>query len=137
MPRIGTEAKFSLPGVSALSLLGHDLTVPATFSDRCVQDPAFTDLISRIELVGDPAYGRGDAEINGEIVVETRSGERRYQFPVTRDSKTVESRAGLANGKFLAIATPVIGEQAKRLRDVVADLGALPDVREIGVLTRP
>ncbi len=30
----------------------------------------------------------------------------------------------------------MIGEQAKRLRDVVADLGALPDVREIGALTR-
>jgi 2-methylcitrate dehydratase PrpD len=137
VPRIGIEAKFSLPGVSALSLLGHDLTVPATFSDGNVRDPAFTDLISRIELVGDPAYGRGDAEIGGEIVVETRAGQRRYRFPVTRDSKTVESRVELANGKFLAIATPVIGEQAKRLRDVVADLGALPDVREIGVLTRP
>jgi 2-methylcitrate dehydratase PrpD len=137
VPRIGIEAKFSLPGVSALSLLGHDLTVPATFSDKNVQDPVFTDLISRIELVGDPAYGRGDAEIHGEIVVETRSrGTLRYPFPVTRDSKTVESRVELANGKFLAIATPVIGEQAKRLRDVIADLDALPDAREIGVLTR-
>jgi 2-methylcitrate dehydratase PrpD len=136
VPRIGIEAKFSLPGVSALSLLGHDLTVPATFSDGCVQNPAFTDLIRRIELVGDSAYGRGDAEIGGEIVVETRSGQRRYPFPVTRDSKTVESRAELANGKFLAIAAPVIGEQAKRLRDLVADLAALPDVRELAALTR-
>ena len=32
MPRIGIEAKFSLPGVSALSLLGHDLTVPGVRS---------------------------------------------------------------------------------------------------------
>jgi hypothetical protein len=123
--------------VSALSLLGHDLTVPATFSDENVQDPAFTGLISRIELVGDPEYARPQAEIGGEIVAETRSrGTVRYPFPVTRDSKTVESRAELANGKFLAIATPVIGEQAKRLRDAVAGLGALPDVREIGALTR-
>ena len=137
VPRTGIEAKFSLPGVSALSLLGHDLTVPAAFSDENVQSPAFSDLIRRIELVGDPAYGRGNAEIGGEIVVETRSGERRYPFPVTRDSKTVESRAELANGKFLAIAAPVIGERAKRLRDVVADLGALPDVRELAALTRP
>jgi 2-methylcitrate dehydratase PrpD len=136
VPRIGIEAKFSLPGVSALSLLGHDLTVPATFSDENVRSPAFTDLIRRIELVGDPAYGRGNAEIGGEIVVETRSGQRRYPFPVTRDSKTVESRVELANGKFLAIATPVISEQAKRLRDLVADLAALPDVRELAALTR-
>jgi 2-methylcitrate dehydratase PrpD len=137
VPKIGIEAKFSLPGVSALSLLGHDLTVPATFSDANVQDPAFTDLIRRIELVGDPAYARPQAEIGGEIVVETRSrGTLRYPFPVTRDSKTVESRAPLANGKFLAIATPVIGEQAKRLRDAVAGLDTLPDVREIGALTR-
>ncbi len=137
VPRIGIEAKFSLPGVSALSLLGHDLAVPSTFSDENVRDPAFTDLIRRIELVGDPAYARPNAEIGGEIVVETSSGTRRYPFPVTRDSKTVASRAGLANGKFLAIATPVIGERAKRLRDVVAGLGALPDVREIGALARP
>jgi 2-methylcitrate dehydratase PrpD len=136
VPRIGIEAKFSLPGVSALSLLGHDLTVPATFSDENVRNPAFTDLIRRIELVGDSAYGRGDAEISGEIVVETRSGQRRYPFPVTRDSKTVESRVELANGKFLAIAAPVIGEQAKRLRDLVAELAALPDTRELAALTR-
>ena len=136
VPRTGTEAKFSLPGVSALSLLGHDLTVPSTFSDENVRAPAFTGLIRRIELVGDPAYARPSAEIGGEIVAETRSGRRRYPFPVTRDSKTVASRAELANGKFLAIATPVIGEQAKRLRDAVAGLGALPDVREIAALTR-
>ena len=130
------EAKFSLPGVSALTLLGHDLTVPATFSDENVQSPAFTDLIRRIELVGDPAYGRGNGEIGGEIVVETRSGQQRQPFPHTRDSKTVESRVELANGKFLAIAAPVIGEQAKRLRDLVTDLAALPDVQELGALTR-
>ena len=136
VPRIGIEAKFSLPGVSALSLLGHDLTVPATFSDENVRGPAFTDLIRRIELVGDPAYGRGNAEIGGEIVVETRSGQRRYPFPHTRDSKTVESRVELANGKFLAIATPVIGEQAKRLRDLVSDLGSVPSAAEVAALTR-
>lgn len=136
VPRIGIEAKFSLPGVSALTLLGHDLTVPATFSDENVQSPAFTGLVRRIELVGDPAYGRGNAEIGGEIVVETRSGQRRQPFPHTRDSKTVESRVELANGKFLAIATPVIGDQAKRLRDLVADLASLRDVRELAALTR-
>jgi 2-methylcitrate dehydratase PrpD len=136
VPRIGIEAKFSLPGVSALTLLGHDLTVPATFSDENVRSPAFTDLIRRIELVGDPAYGRGNEQINGEITVETRSGRRRQPFPYTRDSKTVESRVELANGKFMAIAGPVIGEQAKRLRDLVSGLGSLPGVDELCALTR-
>jgi 2-methylcitrate dehydratase PrpD len=136
VPRIGIEAKFSLPGVSALTLLGHDLTVPDTFSDENVHSPAFTDLIRQIELVGDPAFSRPSADIGGEIIVETRSGQRRQPFPHTRDSKTVESRVELVNGKFLAIATPVVGEQANRLRDLVADLGALPDVAEICALTR-
>lgn len=136
VPRIGIEAKFSLPGVSALTLLGHDLTVPATFSDENVQSPAFTDLIRRIELVGDPAFGRASAEINGEIVVETRSGRRRQPFPHTRDSGTVASRVELVNQKFLAIAAPVIGEHAKRLRDLVSDLGALPAVDEVCALVR-
>ena len=136
VPKTGIEAKFSLPGASALQLLGHDLSAPATFSDENVQDPAFTDLISRIELVGDPAYARPNADIGGEIVVQTRSGEIRQPFPYTRDSKTVESRVELANGKFLSIATPVIGENAKRLRDLVTDLAALPAVGELTALTR-
>ncbi len=111
--RIGIEAKFSLPGVSALALLGHDLSVPASFSDENVQGEAFTSLIKRIELVGDPAFDQGE----GEIMVQTRSGSMRQPFPRTRDPKTVESRAELLNEKFLAIASPVIGENAKRLRD--------------------
>jgi hypothetical protein len=101
-----------------------------------VQSPAFTDLIRRIELVGDASFGRANAEINGEIVVETRSGRRRQPFPHTRDSGTVASRVELVNQKFLAIATPVIGEHAKRLRDLVSDLGALPGVDEVGALLR-
>ncbi|HEX4829891.1 MAG TPA: MmgE/PrpD family protein [Trebonia sp.] len=132
VPRIGIEAKFSLPGVCALVLLGHDLAVPATFSDENVHSPAFRDLISRIELVGDPAFEQGE----GEIVVATRGGATvRQLFPRTRDSKTVESRAGLVSGKFRAIAGPVIGEDAaKRLRDLVLDLAAQPGVAEMCAL---
>jgi 2-methylcitrate dehydratase PrpD len=132
VPRIGIEAKFSLPGVSALALLGHDLSVPASFSDSNVQGEAFTSLIKRIELVGDPAFEQGQ----GEIVVQARSGEMRQPFPHTRDSKTVASRVELVNEKFLAIATPVIGENAKRLRDLVSDLGGLAGVDEICALAQ-
>jgi 2-methylcitrate dehydratase PrpD len=56
VPRSGLEGKFSLPGCCALTLLGYDLTVPASFSDDNVSSPAFADLIGRIELVGDPAF---------------------------------------------------------------------------------
>src|SRR5581483_1915861 len=70
VPRTGLEAKFSLPGVCALTLLGHDLTVPASFADENVASPSFANLIRRIELVGDPAFEQG----TGEISVETRSG---------------------------------------------------------------
>jgi 2-methylcitrate dehydratase PrpD len=136
VPRLGIEAKFSLPGVCALTLLGHDLTVPATFSDANVSSPAFVSLIRRIELVGDPAFGRGNGEIGGEIAVETRLDLMKQAFPYTRDSKTVESRVELVNQKFLALATPVIGEHAKRLRDLVSDLGALPGVDELCALGR-
>jgi hypothetical protein len=55
----------------------------------------------------------------------------RQPFPHTRDSGTVESRVELANQKFLALATLVIDEDARRLRDLVSDLEALPDVNEI------
>jgi 2-methylcitrate dehydratase PrpD len=132
VPRTGLEGKFSLPGVCALTLLGHDLTVPASFSDDNVSSPAFADLIRRIELVGDPAFDQG----SGEIVVETRSGLLMQPFPHTRDSKTVESRVELVNQKFQALATPVVGDNAKRLRVLVSDLAALPDVNEICALAR-
>jgi 2-methylcitrate dehydratase PrpD len=132
VPRIGIQAKFSLPGASALALLGHDLSVPATFSDANVQSEAYTALIKRIELVGDPAFQQGE----GEIVVRTRSGEMRQLFPPTRDSKTVQSRVELVNGKFLAIAAPVIGDNAKRLRDLVCDLAGLSGVDEVCALAQ-
>jgi 2-methylcitrate dehydratase PrpD len=132
VPRTGLEAKFSLPGVSALTLLGHDLTLPASFSDENVSSPAFSDLIGRIELVGDAAFDQG----SGEVAVETVSGFRRAPFPHTRFSGTVESRDALANQKFEALATPVVGSNARRLRDLIADLGTLPSVQEICALAR-
>jgi 2-methylcitrate dehydratase PrpD len=137
VPKIGIEAKFSLPGVSALTLLGHDLTVPASFSDENVQRQDFTGLIRRIELVGDPAFGRNSGDIGGEIVVETALDLMKQPFPHTRDSKSVESRVELVNEKFLALAAPVIGgERAERLRALVFDLGALPAVGELCALAR-
>jgi 2-methylcitrate dehydratase PrpD len=132
VPRTGLEAKFSLPGVSALTLLGHDLTVPGSFSDDNVNNPAFDDLVRRIELVGDAAFEHG----SGDIVVETRAGTRRQPFPQTRDSGTVESRVALVNEKFEALATPVIGDRAQRLRDLVMNLGALDGVGELCAVAR-
>jgi 2-methylcitrate dehydratase PrpD len=126
------EAKFSLPGVCALTLLGYDLTVPSAFSDEYVSGSAFTDLIRRIELVGDAAFSHGD----GELRVETRSGVLRQPFPHTRDSGTVESRVELVNQKFESLATPVIGDNARRLGELVADLEALPVLDELCALTR-
>src|SRR5262249_38985070 len=118
--------------VCALTLLGHNLTVPASFSDQNVTSPAFADLIRRIELVGDASFDQG----SGEIEVETRAGLRRQPFPHTRDSGTVESRAALVNEKFLALATPIVGTNAEQLRDLVMDLGTLRDVNAVCALTR-
>jgi 2-methylcitrate dehydratase PrpD len=132
VPRTGLEAKFSLPGVCALTLLGHDLTTPASFSDDNIASAAFADLIRRIELVGDPAFDQG----SGEISVETRSGVVRQPLPHTRDSRTVESRVELVNEKFQALATPIVGDTTGRLRDLVLAIGTLPDVNEICALTR-
>jgi 2-methylcitrate dehydratase PrpD len=134
VPRDGLQSKFSLPGVCALVLLGHDLTIPASYSDENVASPAFADLIGRIELVGDPRFGEG----TGEIVVQTRSGDTITEpLPFTRYSGTVESKVERVNHKFASLATPVIGDDAaKRLRDMVLDLAALPSVEDLCDLTR-
>lgn len=132
VPRTGLEAKFSLPGVCALTLLGYDLTLPSAFSDANVSSPEFTDLVRRIELVGDAAFKQG----GGEVTVETRSGVLGQPFPHTRDSGTVESRVDLVMQKFLALAAPVIGDNARRLREMVSDLATLPGVDELCALAR-
>jgi 2-methylcitrate dehydratase PrpD len=132
VPRTGLEAKFSLPGVCALTLLGYDLTVPDSFSDAHVTSAAFADLIRRIELVGDPSFSQG----SGEIVVETHAGRLQQALPHTRDSGPLAARAELVNQKFAALATPVIGDGAARLHDLVTALGAQRDVNEICALAR-
>ena len=43
VPRTGLKAKSSLPGVCALTLLGHDLTVPASFGDGGLPAGAYLD----------------------------------------------------------------------------------------------
>jgi 2-methylcitrate dehydratase PrpD len=133
VPRDGLESKFSLPGVCALVLLGYDLTIPNSYSDANVTSAAFTDLIRRIKLVGDPAFTLG----TGEIVVQTPAGTISQPLPHTRDSGTVEFRCELVNQKFQSLAPPVIGaDGAKRLRDLVLDLAALPSVEDLCDLTR-
>jgi 2-methylcitrate dehydratase PrpD len=133
VPRTGLQAKFCLPGVCALTLLGHNMTRPASYQDENVQSAAFTDLIRRIELVGDDAFGPG----TGEIVVHTSSGTMREPLPHTRDAGTVESRAELTMAKFRALATPIIGtDKVTRLSDLILDLASVRSVAEICVLTR-
>jgi 2-methylcitrate dehydratase PrpD len=132
VPRTGLEAKFSLPGVCALTLLGHDLRVPASFGDENVTSGDFADLIQRIELVGDAAFVEG----TGEITVETRSGSRTQPLPHTRDSGTVQSRVDHVQRKFQALATPVIGDRTALLSDLVSHLDTLADVRELCALAR-
>jgi 2-methylcitrate dehydratase PrpD len=133
VPRTGLQVKFCLPGVCALTLLGQDMTRPASYRDENVQSAAFTELIRRIELVGDDAFEPG----TGEIVVRTCSGAMREPLPHTRDAGTVESRAELTTAKFQALATPIIGtDRVTRLRDLILDLASVRSVAEICVLTR-
>lgn len=134
VPQDGLQSKFSLPGVCALVLLGHDLTIPASYSDENVTSPGFAELIRRIDLVGDPRFEQGA----GQIVVQTRSrGTITEPLPFTRYSGTVESKVERVNHKFASLAAPVIGDDAaKRLRDMVLDLAALPSVDDLCDLTR-
>jgi 2-methylcitrate dehydratase PrpD len=133
VPRTGLQAKFCLPGVCALTLLGHDLTQPASYRDENVQGAAFTRLIRRIELVGDVGFAPG----TGEIVVQTSSGEMREVLPHTRDAGTVESRAEFATAKFQALATPIVGaDSANRLGDLILDLASVQSLAELCALMR-
>jgi 2-methylcitrate dehydratase PrpD len=129
-PKVGLEAKFSLPGCMALTILGYDLSDPYAFSDENVQSEQFVDLIQRIELVGDPTH----TEWMATLVVETPDGIKTESANSNRDSGPVESRSEFLRQKFDTLSTPVAGANAKQVGDLLTDIESVPQIAQICAL---
>lgn len=129
-------AKFSVPyAVAATLVLGH--TGIGAFEDAALGDPRIRDLARRVEIVSD-----------------SEMGPRRVDYPTARvrvslrDGRTLEEATTIVRGdvlnpapadeviaKFLALVSPVLGEErARRAAECVHDVGAIGDVRDLGAL---
>jgi len=129
-------AKFSIPYAVAASLVTGAAGVPA-FEPPALGDPRIRDLARRVTVTADPEMS-----------------PRRTDYPsarvtvALRDGRTLEATAGIVRGdsdnpvpadevidKFLALASPVIGEgRARLVAKSVEQIDALPDVRELTAL---
>jgi len=136
-PTNSLEAKFSLPGVTALIFLGFDLQDPASFRDEVIRSSAFVDLVSRIQLVGDTDFSFSAFEaIAGCLVVETPAGIRRTSFRPMRDSGPVESRYAMLRSKFETLTSPIIGTASDTLGNYLLELESVGPISEVTRLLR-
>ena len=129
-------SKFSIPYAVAASLVTGAAGV-AAFEPPAFGDPRIRDLARRVTVSADPEMS-----------------PRRTDYPsakvtlALRDGRKLEATAGIVRGdadnpvpanevvdKFLALASPVIGDSRARLvTKSVEGVDALPDVRELTAL---
>jgi 2-methylcitrate dehydratase PrpD len=127
-PETGLEVKFSVAHLAAMALLGRDLTVIA---DDDAVDPEVVELRGRVRLVEDGVPGQPT-----RVVVRGQAGaELSAAVGVNTPSRDLEAQRGRLEGKFIALAEPVIGvDGAGALSSCVAALGTGPTVRELMAL---
>lgn len=133
-PATGLEGKFSLRATTAMALLGDDTTDMAAYSDERMGAGELVALRDRVRVV--PEEGR--AGTRSKVVVVTRSGDRfEAEDDTGRPAVDLALQEELLATKFLALATPVLGqERAEALRDEIAQMETSAQVRSLCELVR-
>jgi 2-methylcitrate dehydratase PrpD len=124
-PATGLEVKFSLPHLSAMTLLGRST---ASIDDRDAADPEAVALRSRVALVPDGEPGEPT-----RVEVRLRDGS---EVGTARDVNTpaadLAAQAARLEGKFRTLAEPVLGaEAAAELLRLLTGLEAELPVRRL------
>ncbi|HEX5479455.1 MAG TPA: MmgE/PrpD family protein [Dehalococcoidia bacterium] len=132
-PSTGLEGKFSLRATTAMALLGDDTSDPAAFSDDRMRSPQLIAMREQVAFV--PV--RGLAITRATVVVRACGRE----FPAEADTgvpeRDLDRQWQRLEAKFLALTSPVIGEQAAfHLRDAVAQVEEAASVRDVTGLAR-
>jgi 2-methylcitrate dehydratase PrpD len=138
-PRTMLAAKFSIPwAVAARLVLGH--AGVEAFTERALGDPRVRALAGRVAVAADPEMSprRTDAP-TARVTIALRDGRVLEQTAtVVRGDADRPAPAEEIAGKFLALASAVIGEAAaRRARDAALHIDTLPDVRNLTALTTP
>jgi 2-methylcitrate dehydratase PrpD len=127
-PSTGLEGKFSVFHSAAVALI-DGLAGPAQYTDQRVNDPAVVDLRRRVEVSGDEALGRGQAD----VAILLRDGRRltRHvpQASGSADHPLTDAQLGR---KFESLVAPILGaERSARLQATVGQLEQLPHVEQL------
>jgi 2-methylcitrate dehydratase PrpD len=126
-PSTGLQSKFSVAHSAAVALADGAAGV-AQYSDTSAADPQIAALRRKVKAVADDTLRRDEAH-----AAVAANGARR-EIHVAHASGTVDNPMSDAaiEGKFLANAAPVIGdERARRAMMFVATLERQPDMREL------
>jgi 2-methylcitrate dehydratase PrpD len=124
-PSTGLEAKFSIRATTALTLLGDNTGDPETFSDARVHDSDFLDMMARIEVRGDPEVPRQ----NSFVAIETEDRRRLDGHADSSiPSSDVAAQEAKLRSKFLAVATPELGDGAAGAADRLLEIRSAPDL---------
>lgn len=130
-------AKFSIPYALAASIV-LDRTDVSAFELPAREDPAVLELARRVVLTPDPSLsirdpGRPLARLT-LVLCDGRSFTR--EATTLRGDAADPVPAGVVRDKFLALATPVLGERAGDLAAVVERLDELPELGPLTALLR-
>ncbi|MFL5822089.1 MAG: MmgE/PrpD family protein [Solirubrobacteraceae bacterium] len=129
-PRTGLEGKFSLRAVTAMALLGDDMSDPGAYCDERMAAPELVALRDRIRVV--PG---GTSPTAGSVRVRTVDGRA-----LTASADTSIPAADLAGqgerlrAKFMALAGPVVGQE--RAEAIPAIIARLDELERVSDLTR-
>jgi 2-methylcitrate dehydratase PrpD len=126
-PSTGLQSKFSTLHSAAVALVDGQAGM-AQYSDAKAVDPAIAELRRKVKPMPDDTLRKDEAH-----AVITAAGQR-HEVHIDHASGTTENPMSDAQieAKFLANATPVVGEQrAKRAAAFVWSLETQPDVREL------
>jgi 2-methylcitrate dehydratase PrpD len=129
-PRDGLEAKFSLPYCVANALLHAD-TGLAAFADGRVHDAGVRAFMERVRMVPDDAC----APMAARVRLQTAAGQwHEAAADVFRDIPPLAARRERIAAKFLAVASPLLGE--RRSRRVMSSILGLEEQPDVGALVR-
>jgi 2-methylcitrate dehydratase PrpD len=128
-PSTGLEGKFSLRAATAMALLGHDTTNPASFTDQLMADPQLVAVRDKVQVVKADDLAPTQAR-----VIAVGSDARRFQ--ATDDTgvplQDLAIQGARLGDKFVGLASPVIGEQAAhQLLDAVNSLAPAETISKL------
>jgi len=132
-------ARFSIPWAVAASLvLGR--TDPVAFDSATLADARIRDLARRVEIGTDPAMSprRADAP-TARVRIVLRDGRTLEETTtVVRGDALSPAPRDEITGKFVALASPILGDShARKVADAVDEIHTLDDVRALTALLVP